>query len=150
MYRFSKACGRQPEGECMSAYIVKDIIINRIVTHMIFSDDQWVIRDVMPSLYEEGVHEAFARKLFDLNVEAVKAAYGEGACKKWRYRSLDFKFEIVPRPDDLQVHEDLDEYLYQCHEGNIPRENLYKLMRNYHCLLCKRIIQERLQKIMKP
>jgi len=134
----------------MSTYIVKDIIINRIVTHIILSDDQWVIRNVMPSLYEEGVHEAFARKLFDLNVEAVKAAYGEVALKEWRYRSLDFKFEIDPRPDDLQVYEALDEYLYQCHEGEIPSETLYKLMRNYHYLLCKKIIRKQLQKTIEP
>jgi hypothetical protein len=126
----------------MSAFVVADETINRVVTALY----QRISHGSIPP--ELGVTEflqagfnlatqegacQLAEELFALNVAAVNARYGEGEAEK--FRSLDFKFSIaITSP--VQVIKSLESWLYQCTEGNIPSTRTYQAMKDVLFALC--------------
>lgn len=132
----------------MSAYVVSDEIINRIVSYLSFEHYQSVThgsckRILTKAGYDvetrDGV-EQLANAMFDLNVEAVEQRYGEGQAKE--FRPLDFQFHIVRSGPAVKVFKALREWNYQCSEGNVPATDLYKLMDRISCALCRGIVMD--------
>src|SRR5437868_45627 len=115
----------------MSAFMVEDKTINRVVTFV----QGKLMRD-WPVLAEKfqtmgfGIHDGgFCRKLgramFLLNIRGVNARYGEGRAKE--FRELDYQF-YPELSDCVQTFKSLQCWLYQCMEGDVPNDPVYKLM----------------------
>ena len=121
----------------MSAFIVEDVTINRIVN--------WVKHDSYKGAYQtnklrqlgyqapgfspyDGVDplwaEQLASDLFKLNCRAVNARYGQDQAKT--FRALDFKYDPLEFAGSVQCLKSLDCLIYQCSEGNIPKDPLYQ------------------------
>ena len=110
----------------MSAYIVEDATINRIVSFLALNrDGDWYRRLIKDNtgcdlVTPEGQRN-LANAMFNLNCKAIDERYGEGQAKE--FRDLDFKYrrEI---PDRMKAYTSLKCWLYQCTEGSVPDESL--------------------------
>ena len=119
----------------MSAYIVEDKTINRIV--------DWLWRDSVGSRkaatyalngYDfdvDGTAERLANDMFNLNVAGVNARYGPGEAEK--FRPLDFQFSTSIQWGDSAIANAcralkvLHCWQYQCSEGDVPETSLFKM-----------------------
>src|SRR6266571_1036277 len=97
----------------MSAFMVEDTTINRVVT--------WLKREVSTSRF---TLDMLAQEMFQLNCDGVNARYGNGEAEK--FRPLNFTY----RPEDcsslVQVLKSLQCWNYQCSEGDVPETKLYQ------------------------
>jgi hypothetical protein len=114
----------------MSAFLVEDKTINNIVN--------WLRREmnelycIPPKLKKLGIDttaagwsEDLGRAMFQLNITAVEARYGNGEAV--RFRKLDYRYDETEPVPLVQVLKSLRCWLYQCLEGDIPESVLYKL-----------------------
>lgn len=120
----------------MSAYIVEDETINRIVSYLDHDrDGEWMRRKVAGVL---GVARfdvlALASAMFALNVEAVECRYGDSATYgtgEGSFRPLDFAYSYESA-NVFQVIKSLKCWLYQCSEGDIPEQSaLFRVLEQY-------------------
>lgn len=111
----------------MSAYIVEDKTINRIVTGIVdlmnlregvLSRVKHYTRDLAITSEDE-----FANELMGMNVDAVRARYPNS--EPWHRRMVRYRPE---RCGPIQLLKSLDCYLYQCSEGEVPERDLFKKM----------------------
>ncbi|AJP62024.1 hypothetical protein [ANMV-1 virus] len=126
----------------MSTYVVDDETINKVVSYMNASangPDANTPWDAS-KLAKMGFNVAssvdcprLAHAMFDMNVAAVNARYGEEEGEDFPLHS--FKFYFVPAPL-IEVIKALETWLYQCLEGEMPKLRLYQAMREIHCWLC--------------
>lgn len=116
----------------MSAFMVDDDTINRVVTYL--ATDNNGSMDLQTKLAGMGfdlkADPEAARKLgeamFALNIKGVEARYGEGEAKE--FRPLDYQFQPSPS-DRIQTLKSLRCWLYQCSERDIPETSpLYAVM----------------------
>lgn len=111
----------------MSAYIVTDQCINRIVTYLYSGPNrQWERRIVEEALTQQGsigatFEEKLANAMFELNCNAVEQRYGDGQAKE--FRDLDFTFKREYVSSGYQVYDLLGEWTYQCSEGDVPENS---------------------------
>jgi len=121
----------------MSAYVVNDSTINRIVTHLDCSrKDRWVKNELADLGFELGQRtianqnearddlKRLADALFQLNVDAVNYRYDGGA---EQFRPLDFQYQVELAGYWTALAE-LETFLYQCSEGDIPTRPLFIIM----------------------
>jgi hypothetical protein len=108
----------------MSAFIVEDKTINKIVT--------WLRREVFKQsftldqkatkyhidLYGDMWDEKLAKAMFQLNCAGVDARYGEGTAKK--DRTVNFMFKPEHCLSLVHVFKALQCWSYQCSEGDVP------------------------------
>lgn len=118
----------------MSAFVVADKTINRVVSKMKF-------RMVHSHLKEEFIklglnpdqpffEHRIGKALFDMNVRAVNARYGQGEAETFRELNYKYKDEFTSA-GIYQEYKSLRCLMYQCSEGDVPEEALYKLMEKY-------------------
>ena len=114
----------------MSAFMVEDTTINRVVT--------WLTREVTTSrftldslareydvdLTSDNWDEKLAKAMFQLNCDGVNARYGEGEAEK--FRPLNFTYKPEVDTFRVQVLKSLQCWLYQCSEGDVPETKLYQ------------------------
>jgi hypothetical protein len=116
----------------MSAFVVEDLTINRVVTMLKRSeryfDSTWFLRKLKDAGYDllDGGDERLGRAMFDLNCKAVDERYRPGACAE--FRPLDYRYSPALVDSKVQGIKALDCWLYQCSEGGVPEDPLYKLM----------------------
>lgn len=117
----------------MSAYIVEDSTINRIVTWIAELPD----RNSGPLRYlgrslpiqlpigceRREAAEKLARDLLSMNIAAVHARYGEADSMM---PDEPFTFAWEHSGDEWQLLKSLTCYLYQCSEGDVPQRELFK------------------------
>jgi hypothetical protein len=114
----------------MSAFIVADKTINNVVN--------WLEREIFHlsiithKLNELGLNtgvagwaEDLGQAMFQLNIKAVDARYGDGQAEM--FRKLDYRHQITEPVPLMQVLKSLQCWLYQCDEGNVPETELYGL-----------------------
>jgi hypothetical protein len=121
----------------MSAFIVEDITINRIVgwfnviamagsSH----DDYWYLKRLLDMGYKLDTDlgcKRLAEEMFTLNCDSVEQRYGKGEAEK--FRPLNFQYRFARPENRYQVLKCLRCFLYQCYEGMIPKQNsLYKAL----------------------
>jgi hypothetical protein len=112
----------------MSAFMVADKTINYVVN--------WLRREIdrLPLIshklkevgFDTGVPgwaEKLGQAMFQLNIIAVDARYGNGEAGK--FRKLDYHFEHTEAVSLMQVLKSLQCWLYQCNEGDVPETELY-------------------------
>lgn len=126
----------------MSAYIVNDVTINKIVSYLYAKAsgpdpsihwDKTKLGALGFDLSSRDSCAVLARRMFDMNVAAVKARYGEAEGEG--FPLLSFKYLFTPATQ-IEVIKALECWKYQCTEGNISESELYKAMVQIHCLLC--------------
>ncbi len=128
----------------MSAYIVQDTTINKVVS--------WIEREVWRhnftldqlgqkyhiDLYGDNWQKKLAEAMFQLNCDGVDARYGEGRAKK------DITVNFVYQPEQYFSHvhvlKSLQCWLYQCNEGDVPKSNLYKFFDEVENCLALKIV----------
>ena len=128
----------------MSAFIVKDKTINRVVT--------WLKSEVATSHYtldqlarkydidfvSDTWDEKLANAMFQLNCDGVNARYGEGEAEKFRPLNFTYKPEIYF--SRVQVLKSLQCWMYQCSEGDVPKTKLYQFFEEVEKYLALKII----------
>jgi hypothetical protein len=129
---------------CMSAFMVEDETINRIVT--------WLRREVSTSrfaidrlarkyridLVSSNWDEKLAKAMFQLNCDGVNQRYGEGEAK--RFRSLNFRYKPEFDHSLVQVLKSLQCWMYQCCEGDVPKTKLYQFFEEVERHLALKIV----------
>jgi hypothetical protein len=118
----------------MSAYIVEDKTINRIVSWVDASlqkDHSYLCRRLLDAAEVNPVEKDWAARLgismAILNDRAVNARYGEGTSSKDR-EGITYRFKWEPTISKIQVLKSLQCWTYQCAEGDIPETSeLYKV-----------------------
>mgnify|MGYP001560086550 CR=1 FL=1 len=125
----------------MSAFVVEDVTINRIVTRLCNDRDADYTKRRLAD--EVHVHSAahLGQALFGLNVVAVNARYGAGEAEK--FRPLDYRYSPDPASTSrIQALKSLRSWLYQCTEGMAPETPLYQIMDDYSHSLAMQIIRD--------
>ena len=114
----------------MSAFIVQDKTINRVVTWMAEETRrnpyfaQKIEQGLLLSTDDHQWEAKLARAMFQLNIDGVNARYGPGEAQK--FRTLDFTFRPEHALDKVQVLKSLQCWLYQCCEGRIMYSPMYR------------------------
>lgn len=120
----------------MSAFVVEDKTINVIVNFL--EKESWqndgltygmLIRKLKKLGYDLTQPEEdkrLAEDLFIMNCRAINQRYGMGEAAK--FRSMDFKFDASQCTGNYQVYKSLGCLIYQCSEGEVPKEPLYKAL----------------------
>src|SRR5690349_14710419 len=105
----------------MSAYLVDDITINKIVTyldHELQYDDRAILGIAQKygiDLTSDNWQAALAQAMYDLNCQALYQRYGD----EQRQRAVPYRPEVCNQP--IAVFKSLQCWLYQCMEGDAPR-----------------------------
>ena len=116
----------------MSAYVVDDETINKVVTYLYmeslggrhFSFHR--LKALGYNLSFEEDCKKLAEDMFALNVEAVEQRYGKGEAKK--FRPLNFRFRFVENEGIIRTIKALGTWSYQCTEGSVPKTEIYQEM----------------------
>ena len=113
----------------MSAFIVGPGCINSIVTYL--NQNAWSFGWLQKELgYGVTLTEDLSRlasALYLLNRTAVAQRYGEGIAAKDESASPVFTFRPVRR-DPVAVHKAASCLSYQCSEGEVPEQPLFKAL----------------------
>lgn len=132
----------------MSAYIVDDSTINRILAGLQYSTvhgdctrpipKPW--NNVTIEVHNDQAAETLGNLMFQMNIDAIEQRYGEGAAIK--FRPLDYTFlPLMPNQQIHQLIKSINNFTYQCAEGNVPETNpLYKALDDYVSQLCRHIV----------
>lgn len=130
----------------MSAFIVENKTINRILAYMIADSDLCCYLDTLGlDFTDDKLIEASAtmlgRAMLAMNCAAYDARYGEGQAAKVlgddRYR-----YESIKTPSRFQAASSLRCFLYQCSEGDIPERKLFKAISHYADALAWSIVRD--------
>lgn len=128
----------------MSAFMVQDNTINRIVTWLTrevstshFAVDQ-LARKYAIDLVSEKWAEKLANAMFQLNCDGVHARYGEGEAEK--FRPLNFTYKAEMCLSLVQVLKSLQCWMYQCCEGDVPDTKLYRFFEEVEHHLALKIV----------
>ena len=130
----------------MSAFVVEDETINRVVAYLLNlawgRDDGWIPDLTCRAgfdLSDPDNAERLAQAMFDLNVAAVDARYGEGEAAQ--FRPLDFAYQPVTPPSLIGAYKALQCWAYQCSEGDVPDSPLYQTMDAIRDTMARRYIE---------
>ena len=138
----------------MSAYVVDDDCINRIVTYLINistgNGHEWTLRPLEEIGFKikrnTEEQKRLADDMFALNVRSVNERYGQNRAEQ--FRPLDFQFkpglkerafgisEPVYEVSFFQALKSLACFLYQSCEGNCINYPLYLALRDVQNRLC--------------
>lgn len=132
----------------MSAYIVDDETINKIVSYIFAkalapdSSIQWEATKLAKmgySLISAYSCSELAHKMFDMNVAAVKARYGEAEGENFPVPVFEYLFTPATQ---IEVIKAIKAWKYQCTEGRVHTLALYKAMVEVHSLLCIDFVEQ--------
>ncbi len=131
----------------MSAFMVEDITINSIVS--------WLEREIYRSPWlREKLHNflatteksylsadewqpVLAQRMFQLNIAGVEDRYGKGEAA--HFRELNFHYQPVVPPSDYQALKSMNCWLYQCMEGKVPEQPLYRF---FHDVVARHLLEK--------
>lgn len=143
----------------MSAFVVRDRTINRIVAYL---GDRWT-RDrrmgpdplrpfaalgyflcdggegVEADKYREEQRRRLAGDLFAMNCRAVDARYSDKPART-QFHPDDFQYREEMTPADLEACKRMSCLAYQCAEGDVPDEPLYRALREAQHLVAMNIV----------
>jgi hypothetical protein len=119
------------EEKLMSAYMVADETLNRVVEWLYFEVAQYpYLRDKLEKA--SGIDttayawsEALGKAMFELNTLSVNDRYGEGEAV--HFRPLDYQ---PAHGSKIQVLKSLQCWLYQCTQGEVVNQPLYQFFQD--------------------
>ena len=130
----------------MSAFMVEDTTINRVVTWLKrevqtskFTLD-WLAKKYEVDLTSDQWDKKLAEAMFQLNCDGVNARYGEGEAEKFRPLNFTYKPEIYHSL--VQVLKSLQCWKYQCSEGDVPQTKLYQFFEEVEYHLALKIVMD--------
>ena len=130
----------------MSAFMVEDQTINRVVTWLKsevqisrFTLD-WLAREYTVDLTSDNWDEKLAKAMFQLNCDGVNARYGEDEAEK--FRPLNFTYKPEGNTFRVQVLKSLQCWMYQCNEGDVPQTKLYQFFEEVENYLALKIVMD--------
>lgn len=108
----------------MSAFLVEDVTINRIVNWLLreLSQSYYLTEELKKLGYEVDDMERLAKDMFRLNLNSLKQRYGSAE----GFRELCFTYKYTSPVAKIQVLKTLQCWLYQCAEGNVVRKKLFR------------------------
>ncbi len=116
----------------MSAFLVEDKTINKIVTKLaVGGDEGWTRRllsDLGYNLLDRKDQNRLGWDMFGLNIRAVNMRYKNGRAED--FRPLDYKFSIECNYSKVNVLKSLQCWMYQCSEGDCDESPLFKTMKD--------------------
>jgi hypothetical protein len=127
--------------------MVSDKCINRIVTWVkdqerkgkVFWNISSMFREKGFEMLDKNFEQKLAQALFQLNRKAVIQRYG----KDDEYSKKGYKFNFnCEYSSDIQVMKSIGCFLYQCSEGDVPKNSLFKLFEKIESGLAKHIVSE--------
>ena len=127
----------------MSAFIVQDKTINRVVNLLVQeirkNPESSNLKENLSKLGYDLSDNTFAEKLaedmFALNVSAVRQRYSE------KEEAPEFTYVEGHSASPIQTFKSLSCWLYQCTEGDVPASGLYKFFTDvFQNYLLKRIV----------
>ena len=112
----------------MSAYIVENSTINRVVSFLATDRNgdylrRMILRETGCNLEMAHGREDLGKAMRDLNCNAVDQRYGDGESKTF-LDDLSYTFVLDIAVNRFQAYKSLKCWLYQCAEGNVPDESL--------------------------
>jgi hypothetical protein len=113
----------------MSAYMVRDETINRVITWLSWEINRsdWLKKKVSDELRLDTTkadwEEILGLAMFELNIQGVNERYGEGEAQK--FRKINYRYSPI-HGSQIQVLKSMQCWLYQCMEGEVVKEPLYK------------------------
>jgi hypothetical protein len=124
----------------MSAYIVDDVTINRIVSGLNYAahyggwnsplpkpseelafDDAAIMGHVLRKMNEESVYQRYP----DDNPDELPGPVDENG------KNPPYKYDPIVPPSPIQLFKSLQCYLYQCDEGDTDKCKLYQALDQY-------------------
>jgi hypothetical protein len=112
----------------MSAYMVRDETINRVITWLSWEINRsdWLKKKVSDELRLDTTkadwEEILGLAMFQLNIAGVNERYGGGAQK---FRKLNYRYSPA-HGSQIQVLKSMQCWLYQCMEGEVVKNPLYQ------------------------
>jgi hypothetical protein len=124
--------------------MVDDQTLNRIMARLVAAKrrDDWfyyLLKEAGHALNTPEEVKFFAYRLFVLNKWGVENRYGKGSASE--FRPMDYEYQAIASPSDIQAHKSLGCLLYQCSEGNVPDHPLFKLLTEIKHALAEEIVQ---------
>jgi hypothetical protein len=123
----------------MSAYIVDNKTINRIVSALLYSRDTRSFNGPMPAMYNKWLKEftqdepeEIGAALYGMNCNAVMQRYPD--CSKDDLPGpidAGYKYRDEPITSSVQLYKSFQCYLYQCSEGDVSELPLYKALTDF-------------------
>lgn len=122
----------------MSAFIVTNQTIDAVVDGIIRVQKEWgstplgfSMGPVLVSTWRD--YDKLGQALWDMNVDAVDARYNEKN-EREKYRHSHADVGAIVELKQMQC------FLYQCAEGDVPETELYKAVKEYERRLASQII----------
>jgi len=109
--------------------MVADKTINRVVTWLYGElDESNYLREQLQArlsmdIVEDGFEEKLGLAMFQLNIKGVNTRYSDKPAAK--FRQLDYSYQSA-YVLEMQVLKSLQCWLYQCTEGDVPNDPLYR------------------------
>lgn len=136
----------------MSAFVVEDKTINSILAWIEqcawSSEKDHLIRPFRSIGYNinraeiddvfYGVLRKLASDLFKMNCDGVNARYGENQAQE--FRPLDFEYKSITAPPIVQAIKSMQCLLYQCSEGDVGTQPLYKALADTIDRCCSHVV----------
>lgn len=130
----------------MSAFVVEDKTINRIVSFFALMDagGAWYVRqfkEIGYNLEEAKDQRNLAQAMFELNCRAVDQRYAKGLARS-EFHPEPFEFRLIFGASPIEIVKALRCWRYQCSEGDIPEHPLYKFMDGIIASMCETIVDK--------
>jgi len=132
----------------MSSYIVDDSTINRILAAAeLYTETGWLSTPPSPPHLVSSAPgleswAALGSSMRAMNVAAVIARYGPSDSLPGPDPLLPYQYESIMAPSPIQAIKSLDCYLYQCSEGDVPKETLYQQLTQWRGDLCSHQVSQ--------
>lgn len=115
----------------MSAFVVEDKTINRVVSFLAYDREGGHIRRMIQErigldIESQVGQETLGKLMFSLNCDAVNQRYGDDQAAE--FRPLDYKYTRDFYAARLHAFKALQCWSYQCSEGNIEETPLFQVM----------------------
>ena len=126
----------------MSAFVMSEGGINRIVAGLLHktATKEAPVPEGILRVEDDATGKALAEILFQLNVESVRARYGEDADEAGIIPP-GFTYRPVEPPTDVQLYKDLECWLYQsCESGAVRQDPVYRAVEEYLVELASSIV----------
>ena len=125
----------------MSSFIVDDKTINSIVFHITRDKDSHYVTNKFSTGELVGKPKELGEEMYKLNLVAVEDRYGDyAAMTMGAISKADYSYRAV-NASPIQTLKNLQCWLYQCSEGEVPGSTLYKMMEAYASELAKDIVR---------
>lgn len=115
----------------MSAFVVDDSTIDRIVSFLGHHDHDYLARIFQPLGYDPaGDPEAFAQALFDMNCEAVDQRYADKPART-EFHPGPYRHQTNFNCAPIGILKAAGCLRYQCSEGDVPDTPLFKALDDF-------------------